>query len=426
MKIDLSLPGHALLHPSTERRQLLTFMCGILLVPALSYFVSTLPGRLGMPLSGGFGGMLSCLVSSLATLVAAYWFYKAFLCRQMQHFSSRHGHCSGQQTIIREQYYQTVSELKQYNAVLGRQLTEATEQTEIALLGVVNRMVTIHEKAYFQVDQIGSSSEKSNELISVTQDQIRKNNQVIQALNAFSDTQSDQLRDNLDRIQRLSDEMEQMRPLVDDISDIADRTNLLALNAAIEAARAGEAGRGFAVVADEVRRLSTQTNKAAKEIAGRITTVAGQARTETENARKLIEQDKESQKFKTMAGNLSDIEERFRTAAVHLEEIIQSIDESNRSIVEEVSTVLGEIQFQDVLRQRVEQVSEGMEYLNGFAEDTAHWLEGSAVQPTQRLSEHLEVLSKKYVMQDQRSTHNAVLGKTAASPGAAGPRIELF
>jgi methyl-accepting chemotaxis protein len=426
MKIDPTLPGDVLSRSSTGKRQLLALTCGVLLVPVLSYAISTLPARLGMPLSDGLEALLTCLVSMLATLVAACWFYRAFLCPQTQLISSRHSHFYSQQALIREQYHQTVSELKQYNTVLGRQLTEATDQTETALLGVVTRMVTIHEKAYFQVEQIGSSSEKSNELISVTQDQIRKNNQVIQAFNAFSDTQSDQLRDNLDRIQRLSDEMEQMRPLVDDISDIADRTNLLALNAAIEAARAGDAGRGFAVVADEVRRLSTQTNKAAKEIAGRITTVAGQARTETENAKKLIEQDEESHKFKSMAGNLSDIEERFRIAAVHLEEIIQSIDESNRSIVEEVSTVLGEIQFQDVLRQRVEQVNEGMEYLNGFAEDTAHWLEGAGEQPAQRLSAHLDVLSKKYVMQDQRSTHNAVLGKSAASSGAASPKIELF
>lgn len=426
MKIDLTLPRDISSSPSALRRQTMILICLMLLMSLLSYFVHPLAVKVLPSMSNGNQAALACLLSSLLTFGSTVLVFRPFIREANRELSCTHGRCSSQQITIREQYHQTVSELNQYNSVLGSQLREATGQTETALLGVVGRMVTVHEKAGFQMELIGSSSEKSNELIEVTQDQIRKNRQVIQALNAFSDTQSDQLRDNLDRIQRLSDEMEQMRPMVADIADIADRTNLLALNAAIEAARAGEAGRGFAVVADEVRRLSNQTNKAAKEIAGRITLVAGQAQTETANARRLIESDEESHKFKSMAGNLSEIEIRFRTASVHLEEIIRSIDESNRTIVEEVSTVLGEIQFQDVLRQRIEHVNEGLDYLNAFAGDTVSWLEGGAEQPTQRLREHLDALSLNYVMQEQRNTHNAVLGQGGGAAQGSNLKIELF
>jgi methyl-accepting chemotaxis protein len=425
MKIDHALPCDLNCNRSSLKKQLTLLACGMLVVTGISSFSQPFVQQ-WLLLPRQYEIMLTGLLASTSTLLCTSFIYLAFLRKAALHSGSIHDLCSAQHSSIRKHLHQTATDLPPYNEVLATQLNEAIAQTETALLSVVERLVLVHEQARFQVERIGSSSEKSNELIEVTQDQVRKNSQVINALNAFSNTQTEQLKDNLVRIQNLSDEMEQMRPLVNDIADIADRTNLLALNAAIEAARAGEAGRGFAVVADEVRRLSTQTNKSAKEIADRITTVAGQARVETENAKRLIEDDEESFKFKSMAGGLSEIEVRFKLASSHLEEIIRSIDESNRVIVEEVSTVLGEIQFQDVLRQRIEQVSEGLEFLKGFAGTTLLWLDGAAEMPSGRVSEHLDELNRKYVMQDQRRTHDAVLGRTGAATEGSDLKIELF
>ena len=179
-------------------------------------------------------------------------------------------------------------------------------------------------------------------------------------------------------------------------------------------------------MADEVRSLSNQSNKAAKDISDRITRVAKHAQTETENARQSIASNEDSHKFTTLADNLAIIEKRFKAASVHLEEVIIGIETASRTIVEEVSIVLGEIQFQDVLRQRLEHVSDGLDYQSGFAKETLLWLEGKGESPAKQLNEHLAELKDKYVMHEQRTTHDAALGINAPAAGGSNLKIELF
>ncbi|MET0787175.1 MAG: methyl-accepting chemotaxis protein, partial [Paenisporosarcina sp.] len=74
-------------------------------------------------------------------------------------------------------------------------------------------------------------------------------------------------------VESLGNKSNEITSIIRTITDIAEQTNLLALNAAIEAARAGEHGRGFAVVADEVRKLAEQSQKAAKEVTGIVSSI---------------------------------------------------------------------------------------------------------------------------------------------------------
>jgi len=152
-------------------------------------------------------------------------------------------------------------------------------------------------------------------------------------------------------ISQLGDQSTQIGQIVDVIKGIADQTNLLALNAAIEAARAGEQGRGFAVVAEEVRKLAEQSSMSATQIA----TLIGNIQRETERAVEVMEKGKEEVVSGVEAVNLAR--------------------NSFRTIVEEVNSVVDQIQLVTAASQQMAlgttQAVKSVESIGVIAEQTA-------------------------------------------------------
>lgn len=155
--------------------------------------------------------------------------------------------------------------------------------------------------------------------------------------------------DIVNRIDGLSNELEDIFEVLSDIKTIADQTNLLALNAAIEAARAGEAGRGFAVVADEVRTLSLNSNNLNDQIKHKV-----------EKAQDAIKEAREkvgasaSQDMTVILSGKSNVDQML-TSLVELEESINcklgEAAEINQNISEKTAMAIRSLQFEDIVRQ---------------------------------------------------------------------------
>ncbi|AYO84079.1 methyl-accepting chemotaxis protein [Methylobacterium brachiatum] len=194
---------------------------------------------------------------------------------------------------------------------------------------------------------------------------------------------------------------------VAEIEKINRQTNLLALNAKIEAARAGEAGRAFAVVADEVRSLAGAINALSGVIKQQIGSIAGGLRSSHALLHDIatIDMSEESRNADARVRVVMQalVEQSSRFAGV-LSQTVQTTE----AITQDVSGAIVAMQFQDLAKQRMQNLQGILRALQtepgGRAEAERDWAEALIAGCT--LGEVRERLSRR------------LLGTAAAAPDA--------
>jgi len=187
--------------------------------------------------------------------------------------------------------------------------------------------------------------------------------------------------------------------LIKNIGEIAKQTKILALNAAIEAARAGEAGRCFAVVVDETRKLSQQIESAISEIEELIT------------------------KTSQFVNNNSSLAFSLNKMHVYLIQIVNKSFEAMNQIHRDIINALGNMQYQDISRQQIEQVKEALENLSTYFATLKTSLEKNSYEWTS-LQDFINAMRQKYTMHQQHVTHDSISGEMTKAE--LRPAIELF
>jgi methyl-accepting chemotaxis protein len=245
-------------------------------------------------------------------------------------------------------------------------------------------------------------------------------------LEMFVDEQDADVKSNLERIRRLQ-EIKALAPLVDVISTVARQTNYLSINAAIEAARAGGAGRGFAVVAAEIRQLSTRTAAVAVDIGEKIKSATDGVERELASATASQGRGSTTGTMRTVLADIARMQERFAALTLQLQTVIDGVKAGHADIVSGLSDAMGDVQSQDIMRQRVEHVQTALRELDTHLEQMAGQLIDQPWDPDTMvtLRGRLQSQMDRYVMESQRSTHASITG-VAKPTEAARPIIELF
>lgn len=238
----------------------------------------------------------------------------------------------------------------------------------------------------------------------------------VQRIGAFLDELPTLVRADLEQAQRAAtSEFDRLAQFTSVIQDITRQTNLLALNAAIVAAGAGEAGAGFAVVADEVRRLSVRSGEAAQMIDEGLT----QARTVLAAGLEGRALDGRVREALTLLQDVEALRAHYEHTRRNHESLFHDIGAHHRHLASEIAEVLGHLQTQDVMRQRLERAGEAGEARHAVLQHLAR--HSTDAERIADLAGRLADARDAYLEGEARHTI-----ATAAAAEDEGPKIELF
>jgi methyl-accepting chemotaxis protein len=391
-------------------------------------FLPMLP--LSAPMGGALGSVLIVMVAYFAQRAISLAFYRDVmfgLANAQQESASKVNDVES----VGDEVARELESIRSYNEVLRKQLDGIVQATEAAAYDITERLQSIDVVVTRLDSFVAETTQASSELAATSEHDIQDNQALIMRMDSYVRRRIDEALKDQQRIEQIVHEAQGLGSLVKLVKDISGQTNLLALNAAIEAARAGEAGRGFAVVADEVRKLSTETDSAVNKINEGINNVAGSIRQQFQDKLAHSNVEAERSALTEFSSQLKHLGEGYQELLDHDMNVLRTVREASGDLGKMFMDVLASVQFQDITRQQIEIVANALRRLDEHAENLARRIkaaEGSDFQYAP-LSEHLDELYSKYVMDAQRVSHQEALkqpSKGQSAPAAASSKIELF
>ena len=298
---------------------------------------------------------------------------------------------------------------------IGGQLTTVVSDTESSAMALMLEVRKLNDAAATLLNYLGNSKLSAHDMEKEIEGSVAS---IIQ-INKFVQGLPEMIREDVKTVQTAATkEIDGLVGFINVIKEISQQTNLLALNAAIEAARAGDAGLGFAVVATEVRKLSDRSAKAAIMIEQGL---VGAQRTMQEGL-KLSQMDKQIAEAGEIVDSIRKLQENYDDIRQYYKTLFSVVTEHNTNLATEISEMLGHIQYQDVVRQRIERVASAMTLRNDILKELPRRLGEPQADLTELPTQLLGVLDEYQANEERHAP-----ATTDASGQVGGlPRMQLF
>lgn len=235
----------------------------------------------------------------------------------------------------------------------------------------------------------------------------------------FIDRLPAKMEHDLKSVQAVVEEIKSLSEMTSEVKGVSLQSHLLAANAAVEASRAGSAGAAFKVVADEMRRLAATSNAMAVKMNKGLSRAQeivknGLQSTISESSRQLAEVSHAAASLRKLQNNFDDMSQYYKTR-------FSVVIKHNEDLVKDIADALGQIQYQDVVRQCIERIrivaARRNEALRGLMDPN-----GDDSACLTELPVQLELILDDYMTEERKHCHSERQSRGGDSP----KKIEMF
>jgi methyl-accepting chemotaxis protein len=295
-----------------------------------------------------------------------------------------------------------------------------TEHNAVSLMEELGSVQTGMEALLSFINAAGSN-DRVVQIIEHTESQLARSQSLISEFSNERSMDATNVQTAMDDIASVVAELGHMIQMVRTLSK---QTRMLAFNASIEAARAGAAGRGFAVVASEVKDLSLLSDQAAVQIGTGIEKLEQvvQASLHTIVGQRI---DKEARGFNDISGAVSELTDNLQKLFSHQRDTLTKVQYENERMSDPIMQMIGSIQFQDVVKCRLEAIVHCFDRIIGCIENSAGGMvdggseERAGADLHTQLAEVVQLATKEF-----QNNRQPAAGQTDAEP--AGAAMEMF
>lgn len=310
---------------------------------------------------------------------------------------------------------ETLSAFLRLEEAIDTSLNAVIGDTETSAQSIIGHIRRLHDSASTLTSYLDGSSLKSGDLGK----EIVESVAFLADIGTFIEGLPAKMESDLASVQAVVEEIKTLSDMASDIKSISLQSRLLGINAAIEASRAGTSGHAFKVVADEMKALAGNSAATASRINKGLTRAqeivdSGLRSTITESSRQLAAVSQAAGLIKRLRDNLDAMNEYYKTR-------FSIITKHNEDLVKDIAEALGEIQYQDVVRQCIERIR----IAAGRRNDALRAVLGTTGEPLGQSAElplQLELVLNQFLAEEQNHRHSV----RQTQGGGAALKIELF